>query len=119
MSSENNLVDALARELFEQLRAMLGPEEVDLIEETSGSITVTTDEWSLQFERAPVNRVWLAIDAEPDDPAEYDAARREVVSEGVEALMAQIDRSFDGALGTLLRASGDPFTGSLATAIER
>lgn len=119
MSMEPGPVESIAREVFDRLRAFLGPEEVDLIEEPGGSLTVTTDEWSLQFDVMPVSRAWLAIDAEPEDPAQLDAARREVMPEAVEELLSQVDRDFEGGLVALLHASRDVFTEALASVLER
>jgi hypothetical protein len=110
--------DQLAAAFSAALRTVLDPDEFDVTPGAPGELDVATDDWTLHVEGWPNGVAWLAIDDEPDDPAGYAAARRQVMSEGVERALAEADRAVGGALARALRASGDPFTTQFAIALS-
>jgi hypothetical protein len=110
-------LDRLTVALDAALRAVLHPEEFDVTRGAAGDLDVSTDDWTLHVEGWPDGVAWLAIDDEPDDPADFVSARRAVMSEAVERALAAADRAVGGALTRALDASGDAFTLSFADAL--
>jgi hypothetical protein len=110
-------LDQLATALDTALRAVLDPEEYDISRGAAGELDLSTDDWTIHLEGWPTGPAWLAIDDEPDDSAQYEAARRAVMSEAVERALAEADRAVGGALGRALEATDDPFTSALAVSL--
>jgi hypothetical protein len=102
------------------LREVLGADGLDVIpDETEAIVDIAADEWTLQIEGSPVTRAWLSIEDEPEHEAQLAAARRKVMSIAVDSAFAEADRQLGGALIAALRASDDPLTLDLASAMER
>jgi hypothetical protein len=111
-------LDRLAAALDTALRSVLDTDEFDITRNDAGELDLSTDEWTLHLEGWPNGAGWLAVDDEPDEPAQYAAARRAVMSEAVERALAEVDRSVGGMLSRVLTAGGDPFTLDFADALR-
>jgi hypothetical protein len=108
-------VDLLTRHLHTALEA----DEFDLtLDPDTGEIDLSTDDWTLKIERWPGGPAWLAIDDEPDDPVDYRAARRAVMTEASERALAAANLELDGALSDTLVAGSDPFSQDLGVALR-
>jgi hypothetical protein len=109
----------LANILTAALRTVLEPDDFDVTPGALGELDVATDDWSLHIEGWPDGVAFLAIDDEPDDPAQYTAARRAVMPAEVEQALAAADREVGGALSRALAASGDPFSRAFCEVLPR
>jgi hypothetical protein len=108
----------LIRLLTAELGGVLAAEDFDVTAgPAEGELAVDADDWTLHLEGRPAGIAWLAIDDEPDSPADYRTARRAVMDETVERALAAVDRQAGGALTRALIASGDPFTRDFAAAL--
>lgn len=109
----------LARQIAASLEPVLAAEEFDIIPDPAGGVDLATDTWSLHIEETIA---FLAIDDEPEHPSEFPAVLAALFGGSVTNAIATADRSLDGALTTLLTASGDPlslaFASSLVTATD-
>ncbi len=112
-------ITTAAEQARERLLAVLSPDDFDATVEDEHAIEIATDDWTLRIEDWPDGAGWLAIDDEPDDPSEYERARRAVMSEAVERALADLDRQLGGAIVRSLIASGDPFSQDFAHALLR
>lgn len=110
-------IDTLTGVLRAHLLTVLREDDFDLAPgKHDGELDVSTDHWTIHLEGGSG---FLALDDEPDDPAEFDQARRAVMSETVERALADADRELGGVLCRALSASGDPFTLALVNALQR
>jgi hypothetical protein len=108
----------LAQALRTALLTVMDADDFDVTLGEAGDLDVSTDDWTLRIEGWPSGVAWLAIDEEPDDPAQYATARRAVMSEAVEQALAARDIDLGGELTRALAASGDPFTLDFVAALE-
>ena len=91
-------------------------DEFDVAAGDDGALDVATDHWTVHLE---AGNGFFAIDDEPEEPAQFAAARRKVLNEKVERALALADRELGGAISAALTASGDPFTLDLVAALVR
>ena len=106
-------IETYARVIRSHLQAVLGGDEFDVAAGDDGTLDVATDHWTVHLE---AGGGFLAIDDEPEEPAQFAAARRKVLNEKVERALALADRELGGAITAALTASGDPFTLDLVAA---
>lgn len=109
--------------LEEQLRGILEPvlasEDFDIvIDETASSLEVITDDWTLHFENWTGGIAWLALDNEPESPAEYPAAIDSALGHRVMTALWTSNPAFLVSLCTALRAAADPLSHALVNALE-
>lgn len=109
----------LAQALRTALLTAMEADDFDVTPGTAGDLDVSTDDWTLRIEGWPSGVAWLAIDEEPDDPAQYGTARRAVMSEAVEQALAALDIELGGELTRALASSSDPFTLDFVAALEQ
>ena len=88
---------------------------VDIVQdEETGEIEVHADVWTLALQGMPPTVAFFAVDDEPGDEREMGAAIDAVLGDDDLEALRRLDRALAGALGTALRASGDPLSGTLA-----
>ena len=110
-------LQTLTEVLTRHLLTVLKPVDFDIVQSAAGGeLDVAADKWTIHFENGTG---FLAIDSEPDEPAAYTTARREVMSEAIERAIATADHELDGALSAALVASGDPFTLNFVAALRQ
>ena len=96
----------------------LSRDAVDIVQdEDTGEIEVHADDWTLALQGVPPTVAFFAVDDEPGDEREMAAAIDAVLGDGDLDALRRLDRGFDGALASALRASGDPLSGALAERI--
>jgi hypothetical protein len=100
----------IAATMRSELLARLKPIEFDLkADDATGEIELATDGWTLAISVA-----WVAIDAEPDSPHEYDKAIKDAFRPHELDALRGIDRALEGLLARALVASQDPFSAHIA-----
>jgi hypothetical protein len=106
----------IAATMRSELLARLKPIEFDLkADDATGEIELATDGWTLAISAVSVNPVaWVAIDAEPDSPHEYDKAIKDAFRPHELDALRGIDRALEGLLARALVASQDPFSAHIA-----
>ena len=88
---------------------------IDIVQdEDSGDLEVRSDTWTLAMQGIPPTVAFFAIDDEPDDTSQLDAALRSATAAGDMQALQQLNRTLDGAIATALRQSGDPLSIALA-----
>jgi hypothetical protein len=81
----------------------------------AGELDVFGEEWTLHLEGWPTRPLaWLALDDEPDDPADLSVALATALDAEAVAVLAEVDVSLSRALSAALRASHDPLSAALA-----
>lgn len=92
------------------------PADFDLgVDDETGAIELSTDEWTLQIENISKTPVaWFAIDNEPETPDEYAMARHAVVRSVEEAALKRANNALDRLIAHALEASGDAFSHHIA-----
>jgi hypothetical protein len=98
------------------LLTVMHDDDFDVAAGEDGALDISTDHWTVHLEDGIG---FLAIDDEPEEPAQFAAARRKAITERVERALAFADRELDGAISTALAASGDPFTLDFVAALSR
>ena len=109
------------RQLLEDAFAgVIAADEAEVLPgEAPGEVDLAGEEWTLRVEGWPERPVaWLALDDEPEAPAERRSAREAAMGGASEAALAALDARLDGALSAALAASGDPLSLDLAEAIR-
>jgi hypothetical protein len=110
------VVDVLRREIG----ASLKPIEFDLnVDDETGEIQLVTDGWTIGIESLPDSpTAWVAIDAEPDHPHEFDHAIRDAFRPHHLAALHRADESLNGLLTRALRDGPDPFSHHFADTLS-
>jgi choline dehydrogenase-like flavoprotein len=100
--------DLLARDAFElSLNA------------SAGELDVVGDEWTLHFEGLPTQPLaWLAVDDEPDDPAEFPAVIHAYLDDETLAMLGAVDHSLGQVISAAMKASRDPLSLALADRLQ-
>jgi hypothetical protein len=99
----------------EFLAALIDADLLDVVVDAAGAVEAIGEEWTLHLEGWPERPLaWLALDDEPDDPAEVAAALQEAINGETVAALAAADARLGGALARALGASGDPLSRTLA-----
>jgi hypothetical protein len=103
---------ALTGALREALHAHLRASDFDLEpNDEAGAVEVTTDDWTLTFEGFPETPVaYIAVDSEPDEPAEYERAVHDAIRPAEMRALRAANTASGGAIAAALAASGDPFS---------
>lgn len=106
--------------LDETLAALVAVGALDVeLDAESGELEVVGEEWTLHLEGWPQQPLaWLALDDEPDDPAEIPAALLAVLDPKTLASLARADGRLGGDLVAALRAAHDPLADELADTLE-
>ena len=111
-----DIVNVLRREIGADLK----PVEFDLnIDDETGEVQLITDAWTISIESLPDAPIaWVAIDAEPDHPSEYDHALQDAFRPHELAALRRADESLNGLLTRALRSSADPFSHHFAATLS-
>jgi hypothetical protein len=105
--------------ILQELLRVLNADDVDAFPGPTGNeIDISTDTWTLHLEGWSDGIAWLALDSEPDDPAEFELVRRKALSQKVEGALVAANGRLDGQLARALLVSGDPFSEDLARALS-
>ena len=85
----------------------------------AGELEAVAEEWTLHLEGWPLQPLaWLALDDEPDDPAEIPAALLAVLDPKILGSLARADGRLGGDLVAAFRAAHDPLADELAHTLE-
>ena len=97
----------------------LKPIEFDLnVDDETGEIQLVTDAWTIGIEAQPGSpTAWVAIDAEPEHPNEFDHAIHDAFRPHELAALSRADESLNGLLTRALRNSDDPFSRRFAESL--
>ena len=111
-----DIVEVLRREVG----ASLKPIEFDLnVDDETGEIQLVTDAWTIGIEPLPDSpTAWVAIDAEPEHPNEYDHAIRDSFRPHHLEALRRADESLNGLLTQALRNGADPFSQHFAVTLN-
>jgi hypothetical protein len=104
----------IAAEVTRCLASVLKPNDFDLTRD-GGALDIATDTWSIHLED---DAGFFTAEDEPENPAEFAAARRKVMPEKVERALREADRALGGALSAALARSDDPFTNEFVAALR-
>ena len=118
MGREN--LAGVAAILEESLAPLIAADALDVVlEDDGGALEAIAEDWTLHLEGWPDQpRAWLALDDEPDDPAELPTALAAALADDALAALTVADERLGGSLATALRAVHDPLADVLAAAIE-
>ena len=103
--------------LFAEFAARLVAADVleIVLDASGGELEVLGEEWTLHLEGWPGRPLaWLALDDEPDDPAELTVALNAALDEESIAAFVAVDAALGRTLSAALRASHDPLSTALA-----
>ena len=117
--SEQSVAD-IAGVLKREIGANLKLIEFDVnVDDETGEIQLVTDAWTIGIESLPDSpRAWVAIDAEPDHPNEYDNAIRASFRPHELIALRRADESLNGLLTHALRNGPDPFSHHFADSLN-
>jgi len=110
---DNETFDRVVRA---RLLTVMHEDDFDVVAGEDGALDISTDHWTVHLEHGVG---FLAIDDEPEQPAQFATSRRAVISEQAERALAFADRELNGAISALLTASGDPFTLDFVAALAK
>lgn len=107
--------------LQEAFADLIASEDVDVLPregESGNDIAVAGEQWTLYLEGWPGPEVaFIAVEDEPEEdaaPAEVEQTWRAAIPESALAALADADRRLGGVLRSLLIATGDPVSVSVA-----
>ena len=111
------VVAALRQEMLVDCRKV----EFDLkVDDETGAIELATDDWTLQIDGMPdAPDAWVAIDAEPDYPGEYEKAAHDAFRAVELAALRRANQGLNGLLAEALHTSLDPFSQHLSEILTR
>jgi hypothetical protein len=101
-----------------ELLATLPSEEFEITIDENGTVTVFTDEWTLELVLDHVPHAWLALDDEPDDPAALEAERERAMPPSVVKAISRADTTLGGLLRSALSRSPDRLSQLFAHALD-
>jgi hypothetical protein len=115
LSNETSLL-TIARRFEEYGARLIAADALEIaLDAAAGELDVFGDEWTLHLEGWPTRPVaWLALDEEPDDPADLAAALDAALDDESIAVLAAVEVSLGRALTAALCAAQDPLSTALA-----
>jgi hypothetical protein len=112
--------------LQEAFADLIAAEEVDVLPhegESGNDIAIAGEHWTLYVEGWPGPEVaFIAIEDEPDEdaaPEDVEQAWRDALPDAALSALAQADERLGGRLHSLLTATGDPVSVSVAAHLPR
>jgi len=100
------------------LKPVVGKDDFDIVPYGEERVLeICADDWTLYIAWG-TGIAWLAIDDEPASQADFDSARREVMTEAVEDAFGLADSELGGFLAESLSRSRDAFSSAFARAIS-
>lgn len=118
MSERESLAVKIVYAVSGALKPVLGEGEFETVPDGRERVLeVSTDDWTMHIEWER-GIAWLAIDDEPNDPAEFEQARRSVMSEAVVQAWGLVNIELSGFLADALTRSHDAFSIAFARAIS-
>lgn len=93
--------------------------DVDVFDGNPSEFDLAADNWTLRLEGLP-DSPWgfLAIDDEPDDPAEFGQAIAKSLGASTVAAFVALDRDVNGELSAALARSGDALSKEFVTVLS-
>lgn len=90
--------------------------DIDLVDDPDADAwDIQADHWTIRIEPS---RAWIAVEQEPDRPADFPDHLAKVIGPRGSASLAELDQATGGQLGSLLEASSDPISVVLAALIR-